>query len=179
MNTGSYASSPTAPAPAPPPPPPLTEAERQRKMEEENRERQERFRLEQEQRSREQQAKIARSHLSMHDMLQIYAYHETQWTTISHRELDLRWDRFPWPMFSMPCNPEAINGGAIFAYLGAECYPDKTRLYKDRIRDQMKKWHPDRFETKLLPKVVEGEREMVRLGAGEVVRYLNDLMAVP
>ena len=166
INTGSYA-------------PPVTEAERQRKVEEENRERQERFRLEQEQKSREQQAKIARGSLSVHDMIQIYAYHETQWVNISNRDLDLRWDKFPWPMFSTPSNPEAINSGAILAYLSAECYPDKMRLFKDRIKDQIKKWHPDRFETKLLPKVAEGERELVKLGAGEVVRYLNDLMALP
>jgi hypothetical protein len=57
-------------------------------------------------------------------------------------------------------------------------YPDKdkSRTPKDRIKEHIKRWHPDRFETKLLPKVVEDEREKVKYGAGNVARYLSDLL---
>ena len=40
----------------------------------------------------------------------------------------------------------------------------------------MKKWHPVRFETSYVKKVIEEEREMVREGAGAVVRALDELL---
>ena len=53
---------------------------------------------------------------------------------------------------------------------------DKSRTPKDRSKQHIKRWHPDRFETKLLPKVAENEREKVKQGAGNVARYLSDLL---
>jgi hypothetical protein len=50
---------------------------------------------------------------------------------------------------------------------------DKSRTPKDRIKEHIKRWHPDRFETMLLPKVAENEREKVKQGAGTVARYLS------
>lgn len=53
-----------------------------------------------------------------------------------------------------------------------------------RIRQELPKvalrayqeWHPDRFETKSLRKVVEDEREKAKHEAGNVARYLGDLL---
>ena len=53
---------------------------------------------------------------------------------------------------------------------------DKGRSQRDRIKEHIRRWHPDRFDTKLLPRVVEGDRENVKEGAGAVVRGLNDLL---
>ncbi len=66
----------------------------------------------------------------------------------------------------------------ISAYMNSPCWPDKekSKTSKDRIKDHMKKWHPDRFETKHLIKVTEDEREIVKQGAGNVARYLSDLL---
>ncbi|KAF9444184.1 hypothetical protein P691DRAFT_763619 [Macrolepiota fuliginosa MF-IS2] len=165
MNTGSYAST------------PMSEAERRRKMEEETQKQHEKFRLEQERIATERQARMARGNLSTENMMQIYELHDRQWVMLPNRD-ELHWDHFPWPMFTLPRGPDDITGGAILAYLKPDCYPekDKSRNLKDRIKDQIKKWHPDRFDTKLLPKVVESQKEFVKLGAGAVVRYLNDLL---
>ena len=57
-------------------------------------------------------------------------------------------------------------------------WPDKEKAKKtkDRIKDQMKKWHPDRFETKYLPRVQDRWKETVKQGAGNVTRHLGDLL---
>ncbi len=46
---------------------------------------------------------------------------------------------------------------------------------KDHIKDHIKKWHPDRFETKYLIKVTADDREKVKQSARDVARYLSEL----
>ncbi|KAJ4468766.1 hypothetical protein J3R30DRAFT_3304666, partial [Lentinula aciculospora] len=89
---------------------------------------------------------------------------------------ELRWDIFPWPMLNKPLSPEDITYAAVDAYLSSPYHPEKEKQQKDRIKEQIRKWHPDRFETKLLPKVIEEDKVRVKEGAGSVARNLNDLL---
>ncbi|KAJ3732916.1 hypothetical protein DFJ43DRAFT_996252, partial [Lentinula guzmanii] len=89
---------------------------------------------------------------------------------------ELRWDFFPWPMINKPSSPEDITYAAIHAYLTSPHHPDKDKHQRDRVKEQIRKWHPDRFETKLLPKVIEEDKAEVKEGAGTVVRHLNNLL---
>ena len=77
-----------------------------------------------------------------------------------------------------PATPDDISSAMISAYMHSPCWPDKdkSKTSKDRIKEHMKKWHPDLFETKHLTKVTEDEREKVKQRAGNVARYLNDLL---
>ena len=77
-----------------------------------------------------------------------------------------------------PATPDDISSAMISAYMHSPCWPDKekSKTSKDRIKDHMKKWLPDRFETKHLIKVTEDEREKVKQGAGNVARNLSDLL---
>ncbi|EIM87708.1 uncharacterized protein STEHIDRAFT_42161, partial [Stereum hirsutum FP-91666 SS1] len=86
------------------------------------------------------------------------------------------WDSFPWPMFKRPSEPEDITTTQVGAYVLSPHSPS-TKSSKDRIKDHIKRWHPDRFETKILPKVVEEDREKVKAGAGWVARSLNELLS--
>ncbi|KIY48470.1 hypothetical protein FISHEDRAFT_31269, partial [Fistulina hepatica ATCC 64428] len=90
----------------------------------------------------------------------------------------LTWDNFPWPMVRRPKAPDDITKVGISAYILSPHYPglDPTKSDRDRIKDHIRRWHPDRFETKVLPRVVEADRERVQEGAGSVVRGLNDLL---
>jgi hypothetical protein len=47
---------------------------------------------------------------------------------------------------------------------------------KERIKKHIRRWHPDRFETRVLPRVVERERAVVKEGADVVVRSLLNLL---
>jgi hypothetical protein len=141
-------------------------------------EQQEKFRREQERLERERQAKMATAGRipTKDEVIRLFATHERQWSMLPNQG-DLRWDSFPWPMLKMANNPTDLTEGAIGAYVGSPFHPgDKSKSMKERIKDHIRRWHPDRFDTRLLPKVVEEERAIVKEGAGAVVRSLTNLL---
>lgn len=114
--------------------------------------------------------------MTKESMRQAYETNERMWTALSSKPT-LVWDDFPWPIFRKALTAEDITTTAIESYICSQHYPDKTKSEKDRIKEYIRRWHPDRFETKLLVKVADGERDKVREAAGSVVRSLNDLLA--
>lgn len=115
--------------------------------------------------------------MTKEEVIQIFEAHERQWPKLATLD-QLRWFNFPWPMLKMPSDPDEITSNAVSAYILSPHYPDKdkSKPTKDRIKDHIRRWHPDRFDTKLLVKVVDSEKEKVKEGAGSVVRNLNDLL---
>lgn len=147
----------------------------QRKQEEFTRQQQEKFKQEQ---LKQEQARAQRAawggRPTKDDLVKLFEENERTWISLSSRT-SLRWSDFPWPMLKRPSNPEEITTMAIQSYVLSQYYPDKSRSEKDRVKDCIKRWHPDRFETKLLNKVVEEEKEKVKEGAACVVSSLNEL----
>jgi hypothetical protein len=154
----------------------FSEAEWARRQEEQAREQQEKFRKEQERQERERQAKEGRM-MTKDEILRMFDAHERQWNKIPTLDM-LSWESFPWPTLKRPKEPDDLTPFAIESYVLSP-FGDKTKSEKDRIKDHIKRWHPDRFETKLLPKVIEKEREKVKEGAGSVVRALNSFLTRP
>lgn len=88
----------------------------------------------------------------------------------------LRWRVIPWPVLSCPINTEELTTNAIGTFvLSPHHSQEKTK--RDRLKEQLLRWHPDRFEGKWLSKVDVEDKEAVRRGVGQVVRGLNELMA--
>jgi len=110
--------------------------------------------------------------------MKLYENHENKWRQLRDSDnLDLGWSSFAWPVFKRPSEPEEMTTSAISAYVLSKYAPDaNAKNYKDRIKDHLKRWHPDKFETRILPRVVEEEREKVKAGAGVVVRGLNEML---
>ena len=80
-------------------------------------------------------------------------------------------------MFEKPTEPEELTSVAIKAYILLPHHPTgKSKTARDRIKNQIKKWHLDRFETKLLRKVPEEEREKVQEGARSVALTLKEML---
>ena len=123
------------------------------------------------------QMRSAGKPLSRDDTAKVFENHERLWSQLAQKS-NLTWNDFPWPMARPPATPDDISSAMISAYMHSPCWPDKekSKTSKDRIKDHMKKWHPDRFETKHLIKVTEDEREKVKQGAGNVARNLSDLL---
>ncbi|KAF8980553.1 hypothetical protein BDQ17DRAFT_1178867, partial [Cyathus striatus] len=89
------------------------------------------------------------------------------------------WFSFPWPILSMsPPEPHKLTLPRITAYVKAPytmgMAPPETE--RERIKELLRRWHPDRFEVKFLGRVREDERGLVRESAGVVVRLLNELL---
>ncbi|KAJ3491284.1 hypothetical protein NLJ89_g11351 [Agrocybe chaxingu] len=157
--------------------PPISEADWARRHAEFTNEQQEKFRREQEKIEAERQLRSAGKPLGREDIQRVFEHHEKQWARLPALP-ELTWADFPWPMMKPPQTPDDISAILITAYFQSPLWPekDKGKTPKDRIKDHMKRWHPDRFESKTLPRVVEAEKEKVKQGAGNVARHLNDLL---
>lgn len=152
-----------------------SEEEWARRQEEQARKQQEAFRREQEQQEMKRQAQMGKI-LSKDDVLQLFEVHERQWAALPTLD-ELGWYSFPWPVWKKPRDPEDLTSTHIGAYVLSQYYPgDNAKSSKDRIKEHIRRWHPDRFETKYLPKVRLGDREKVKVGAGVVVRVLNEML---
>jgi hypothetical protein len=155
---------------------PLTEAEFQRRQAEQAQLREEQFRREQARlamQEHDRQAKAGKT-MSKEDITKLFEAHRNQWDKLQTLG-SLIWEDFPWPMFKRPKFPEDLTSPAITAYMLSSIHP-QDRATKERIKDNIRRWHPDRFNSQLLPKVKENERERVAEGAGSVARILNDLL---
>ncbi|CAA7263403.1 unnamed protein product [Cyclocybe aegerita] len=117
--------------------------------------------------------------MSEEDVINLVIFHDQQWTWISSLP-HLQWSDFPWPYlsFSAPKRKEDLTVEAVSEYVVAPLNICHDRaIVKDRLKDLIRKWHPDRFEVKYLALIADSqEREMVREGAGVVARILNDLL---
>jgi hypothetical protein len=76
----------------------------------------------------------------------------------------------PWPVFSKE-NMELSNRTISEFLLSPDHSKDLSR--KQRIKEALRIWHPDRFVGRLMDNVVEEDRESVEEGVGSVVRILN------
>ncbi|KDR66462.1 hypothetical protein GALMADRAFT_130926 [Galerina marginata CBS 339.88] len=119
------------------------------------------------------------THMSEEDIVNLVVFHDQQWAFMSSLP-HLQWGDFPWPVlsFSSPKRKEDLTLEAVVEYIFAPLTDTRDRaVVKDRLKDLIRRWHPDRFETKYLALIADlREREMVREGAGVVARILNDLL---
>lgn len=53
------------------------------------------------------------------------------------------------------------------------------KVRKDKLKEAMRRFHPDKFEGRFIHRVRRENREMVIEGIGQVSRILNSLMAEP
>lgn len=118
--------------------------------------------------------------LSKEQICRLYSLHSQQWARILTYSV-IRWTDFPWPILSdrRPTSPQDLTFQSVCEYILSPLYPNHNHSMskKERIKDLIRYWHPDRFEVKYVRRVREGrERDNVREGAGIVVRFLNDLL---
>ncbi|KAI0776367.1 hypothetical protein BC629DRAFT_1290551, partial [Irpex lacteus] len=123
---------------------------------------------------RQRQAKAGQM-LTKEAVVQIFDDHDRMWSRLAALD-SATWSSFPWPTLKKPSTPEELTTTAISSYV-LNPYNPSDKSEKDRIKEHIRRWHPDRFETKLLPKVRSEDRERVKEGAGQVVRSLNELLA--
>ncbi|PSS37223.1 hypothetical protein PHLCEN_2v930 [Hermanssonia centrifuga] len=110
------------------------------------------------------------------DVIRVFMDHERQWSHLQTMKI-ADWNSFPWPTFDRPSNPEELTPETIRAYISSP-HNSSDKPGKDRLKEQIRRWHPDHFEIKLLPKVRGDDREKVKEGAGRVARNLNDLLTL-
>ncbi|TDL17552.1 hypothetical protein BD410DRAFT_729914 [Rickenella mellea] len=120
----------------------------------------------------EQQAKAART-TSKDQVQRAWQNYEVGWATLKDRPT-LHFKTIPWPTLKVPTSPEDLSTNTIGPFLLSP-HHSQAKSNRDRIKEQLLRWHPDRFEGKWMTKVAQSDKDMVKEAVGQVVRSLNEL----
>ncbi|KDQ54520.1 hypothetical protein JAAARDRAFT_160547 [Jaapia argillacea MUCL 33604] len=99
--------------------------------------------------------------------------HQCLWLYLTSPS-SLSFTSIPWPTYPQPTSPADITPTTICNLLLSRYHSD-ARCRKDRIREALLRWHPDKF-ARVLRRVKEEDRADVEEGVGIVVRCLNELL---
>lgn len=175
-------------------------AERAARKEQERKIREETARMEKAEAERRKQKRHEAEHKMWADARMKY---ETAWKALLAGELDhdLRFEDIPWPVFAKDVGPSPDKKGkgrairldvedltldaiAMFLIPGgrpAESTSTDSNTIKkerrDKLRETMLRFHPDKFEGRIMPNVVEADKQRVQDAVGKVARMINDLLA--
>ncbi|KAH9059571.1 hypothetical protein EDB87DRAFT_1563022 [Lactarius vividus] len=109
-----------------------------------------------------------------------HRYYEDKWTALRAdvRVRPLGFSDIPWPLFGIATSAAHITPEQVLEFL---CHPQRESVQSaglaKAIRSEMLRWHPDKFNGKVLNLVMESDREAVKEAAGEVARILVQLTA--
>ena len=92
---------------------------------------------------------------------------------------ELRFEDVPWHTAHTHAAPITADAIAQFLVVGPAALGegDARKARKDKLKETMLRFHPDKFEGRVMPRVQSDEREIVREVVGVVARTLNTLMA--
>jgi hypothetical protein len=146
------------------------EREREERKAQEKKQRRNQARLEEENRraKRERATRIASKTFDQ------YLYSWAALTSNSSSQRIITFKDIPWPMNPPPHSASDVTGEAISSFLLSESH-SANRPRKQRIRDALLIYHPDRFD-KWVSMIADDEEKATARGiAGEIVRILNSL----
>ena len=155
------------------------EQERKRKAEREARERarREHERLERERLDQERrESEAARPDFAV--QLRVY---EEKWSTVrsgSDAAKPLALNDIPWPWFGYVQCLDDITDKRVLEFVGHSLrkhMQDGGGLART-LRFEMLRWHSDKFDKRVLNRVVDDDREAVKNAAGRVARILTDAL---
>ncbi|KAF8891791.1 hypothetical protein BD779DRAFT_1468712 [Infundibulicybe gibba] len=111
--------------------------------------------------------------------------YEDAWSRLLATAEEIGFVDIPWPVFAAypsdgrsptitldDLTPDAIT---TFLMLGSEPPAPDAKTRRDKLRETLLRFHPDKFEGRVMRRVRTGERETVQDGVGRVVRLLNSL----
>lgn len=121
--------------------------------------------------------------------------YERRWKDLSIERADarhLKFEDIPWPIYAAHVKQrtptalalEALTADAIATFIfrdaslakGPTSDATEKKERKERLRETMLRFHPDKFEGRLMKRVRESDQTRVREAVGQVVRALNTLM---
>lgn len=132
--------------------------------------------------------------------------YEKQWKVllsgqrIEDERKDLHFEEIPWPVFPVDVGPSTHQKGKQSEAVPNVCLEDLTvdavskfllsstessglptddasrKIRRDKLREAMLRFHPDKFEGRILPRVQESDKDQVREGVSKVAIALNRLM---
>lgn len=108
---------------------------------------------------------------------EVWVYYDTRWqectTALNQR---LRFSDIPWPVFTVITTTAMITEERVSEFILHQVDKGNPKARKERIREALLRWHPDKFEGKLGTKLEDKEKALILEGVGIVARCLNNLM---
>ena len=114
------------------------------------------------------------------DPLEAWNEYERRWLTFGQDDSEnvkLTFDSFPWPMNPQPASVQELDAERIKSFILSPTH-SQNKSHKQILREQLLRFHPDRFEGRWLSRVRESDRAAVKEGVNIIVRYLNDALAL-
>lgn len=156
--------------------------ERQREAREhEAREREARRRRAREREARERAEAAYSAHANPQALQQLFALYEAKWAELKTNHtlssIDVR--ELPWPSLALKhfTVQEFTREDVLsFVFHPLRPYP-MQKSAKDRVKVEVLRFHPDKFDALVLPKVREEQRALAQELAGAAVRALTTIMA--
>ena len=141
----------------------------------------ERWRREQERLERERLENERREHEAAQSdpLTQLLRLYEDKWGALRGNMVGegcLRFDVMPWPSLENVGKVEDITDQRIRAFMS---HLERFKGVNGRVtfvRSELRRWHPDKFEGRVLNKVIEGDRKNVLQAAVHITRVLNRML---
>jgi hypothetical protein len=97
------------------------------------------------------------------------------------KSADLGFGDIPWPVWGRSTKISHITAEAVSSFLflprdEGHDEAEKGRARKEDLRGTILRFHPDKFEGRVIPRVKDEERAAVREGANAVTRAVTALM---
>ncbi|KAG8733649.1 hypothetical protein FRC11_004333 [Ceratobasidium sp. 423] len=105
--------------------------------------------------------------------------YEDSWAELSNSDAPTRltFHNIPWPVFSQPSNVSQLNSRTIGAFLLSSLHDGGGSTRRERIRNAMRTWHPDKWMGRYMTRVDPRHAPAVKEGVNAVARALTELMS--
>ncbi|KAL4073633.1 hypothetical protein J3A83DRAFT_4090902 [Scleroderma citrinum] len=156
------------------------EAREREAKERETREREAREREARERAEAQRRAATA-SQENSQQLMQFFKLYEDKWAELRSNpalsSIDFR--ELPWPSLELKhFTTEEITQHGVRAFVLHALRPlALEKSAKDRVKAEVLRFHPDKFNAQVLPKVREDQRDLAQGLAGAIVRTLTTLLA--
>ncbi|KAG1890989.1 hypothetical protein F4604DRAFT_1567665 [Suillus subluteus] len=151
------------------------EAERRAREQAEQRLREEARRQE-----RQRQEELSRNKAQA-DLVAFFQLYDAKWQELklSQKLTSVMLFEMPWPTFQQGCaSPDDISRCSVEEFIFHPLRPGmETKSRKDRLKVEILRFHPDKFNSNIVRKLRECDREKASEIAGALARILTNMMA--
>lgn len=109
-------------------------------------------------------------------LVEAWKSYEERWATISASKDPLSFKSIPWPIATLSSPPDAtaLTLTHISSFILSPLH-SKEKSTKERLKEALKRWHPDRFR-RIMPRIVENDKKKVEEAVSVVTGHLNELL---
>ncbi|KAG2042620.1 hypothetical protein BDR03DRAFT_568177 [Suillus americanus] len=115
------------------------------------------------------------------DLIAFFQLYDAKWQELklSQKLTSVMLCEMPWPTFQQGCaSPDDISRRSMEEFIFHPLRPGmETKSRKDRVKVEILRFHPDKFDSNIVHKLRECDREKASEIAGALARILTNMMA--